>query len=67
VLGMPERSDRHRPTSTESRESEHRERRIAAGTLVVRQRTCIACVKKRRVIPETDSDEEEGGSGETRV
>jgi hypothetical protein len=44
------------------REREQRERRIAAGTLVVRQRTFTECTKKRGVIPETDSDEEEGGS-----
>jgi hypothetical protein len=36
---------------------------MTAGTLVVRQRTLVECMKKRRVvIPETDSDEEEGGS-----
>ena len=32
----------------QSQEREQRERRIAAGTLVVRQRTFIECVKKRR-------------------
>jgi hypothetical protein len=33
---------------------------IAAGTLVVRQRAFIECMKKRRVVPETHSGEEEG-------
>jgi hypothetical protein len=35
---------------------------MAAGTLVVRQRTLAECLKRRRVVAETDSDEEEGGS-----
>jgi hypothetical protein len=30
--------------------------------VVVRQRTLAECMKKRRAIAETDSDEEEGGS-----
>jgi hypothetical protein len=33
----------------------------------VRQRTFVECVKKTRVTAETDSDEEEGESGETGV
>jgi hypothetical protein len=34
---------------------------MAVGTLFVRQRTLAECLKRRRVIPETDSEEEEGG------
>jgi hypothetical protein len=36
---------------------------MAAGTLFVRQRTLAECLKRKRVIPETDrsSEEEEGG------
>jgi hypothetical protein len=67
------REKRQADLRVQSREREQRERRIAAGTLVViaagtlvvRQKTFVECVKKRRVIVETDSDEEEGKSGET--
>jgi hypothetical protein len=63
VLGREKRQAAGIPTSTESREREQRERRIAAaGNLVVRQQTFAECVKKRRVIVETDSDEEDGGN-----
>jgi hypothetical protein len=58
------REKRQADLRVQSREREQRERRIAAGTLVVRQQTFVECVKKRRVIVETDSDEEEGKSGD---
>jgi hypothetical protein len=51
VLERPERSDMQgADLRVQSREREQRERMIAAGTLVVRQRTFVECVKKRRVI-----------------
>ena len=62
VCAREVREKRQADLRVQSREREQRERRIAAGTLVVRQRTLAECMKKRRAIAETDSDEEEGGS-----
>jgi hypothetical protein len=69
VCAREVREKRQADLRVQSREREQRERRIAAGTLVVRQRTFVECVKKRRVIAETDiyNGEEEGGSGEAGV
>jgi hypothetical protein len=43
--------------------------RLVTSSIVARGREHLLSmyVKKRRVIPETDSDEEEGGSGDTRA
>jgi hypothetical protein len=62
VCAREAREKRQADLRVQSQEREQRERRIAAGTLVVRQRTMAECMKKRRAIAETVSDEEEGGS-----
>jgi hypothetical protein len=59
LLGRPERSDRQTcEYRARSGEAAGGAKRMAAGTLVVRQRTLVECMKKRRAIAETDSDEE---------
>ena len=59
VCARKAREMRQADLRAQSQEREQRERRMAAGTLVVRQRTLVECMKKRRVIHDTDSDEEE--------
>jgi hypothetical protein len=55
VCAREAREKRQADLRVQSREREQRERRIAAGSLlVVRQRTFVECVKKRRVIAGTD-------------
>jgi hypothetical protein len=62
VCAREAREKRQADLRAQSQERKRRERRIAAGTSGVRQRTLAECTKKRRVIAETVSDEEEGGS-----
>jgi hypothetical protein len=63
VCAREARERRQADLRVQSPEREQRERRIAAETLVVRQRTFVECMKKMRIIAKTDSDDEEGGSG----
>jgi len=55
------REKRQADLRAQSQERKRREQRIADGTLRERQPTMAEYTKKRRVIHDTDSDEEEGG------
>jgi hypothetical protein len=51
VCAREAREKRQADLRVQSQEREQRERRMVAGTLVVRQRALVECMKKRRVIP----------------
>jgi hypothetical protein len=64
VCAREAKEKRQEDMRAQSRERKQREQRIATGVIVVRQSTLteFTFTKKRRVIEETDSDEEESGS-----